>query len=753
MNQSLAKASPPNAYITLGDLLQIYHRRRSIFYGVIIGMLALAALYCIVCTRRYDAGGVIQVQKDSPDGLGLDNIMGAPSGSGDALNAALDLQTQTEILQSDTLALRVIEDLHLEHTKDFQGHFSPVGWVLGLMSPRGMSDAPNASLEDSPVRRAHVLAVFRSNLKVKLDSGSRLIDIDYLSTDPKTAAAVVNQLIQGLSGYTFETRLAATSQASAWLSGQLASLRQQSEELETKVASLQKDMGVFSFGGSDGQGKPQVYSTVLDRLQQQTTALSTAEANRIMKGALYQVVKSGNAELISGLGGSNIGGSSGGVNNSFNLIQALREQQSNLQQQLARDRAKYGSAYPTLVEESASLKGVDEAIAAEIERLGTRAKNDYEIAQQAEQTTRADYESAHRAADQLNDKAVEFTIARQEADDSRTLYQDLLKRLKEGGMLQGLRSSNITVVDPGRVPARPKKPNVPLYLAIGLALGLFSGAGASLLVDTVDDKIQGVEDLEYLQGAPLLGIMPLAKRSKGGKELEAVASPASPFTEAVRSVRTSLMLNKSGEPPKVVLITSAVSGEGKSTLARSLSVLLAKQGKRVLLVEADLRRPRMQHDLDSAGHGGLSAILNAKDGGESGLGAALTWSEVSNLFILPAGPVPPDPAELLDSARMRMLVDAWRKHFDLILLDGPPVLPVTDALALAGMADTTIMVARCQLTPRSSLSRASQLIEEHVDRARIRVVLNAVKPGSYAFYNYYGYASNKSYRRERRESI
>jgi succinoglycan biosynthesis transport protein ExoP len=178
VNQSLAKSSPANAYITLGDLLQIYHRRRPIFYGVIVGMLVLAALYCIVCTRRYDAGGVIQVQKDSPDGLGLDSIMGAPAGSGDALNAALDLQTQTEILQSDTLALRVIEDLRLEHTKDFQGHFSPVGWVMGLMSPRGVSDAPNASLEDSPVRRAHVLAVFRSNLKVKVDSGSRLIDID-----------------------------------------------------------------------------------------------------------------------------------------------------------------------------------------------------------------------------------------------------------------------------------------------------------------------------------------------------------------------------------------------------------------------------------------------------------------------------------------------------------------------------------------------------------------------------------------------
>ena len=302
----------------------------------------------------------------------------------------------------------------------------------------------------------------------------------------------------------------------------MGALRKQSEELEAKVANLQKDMSVYSLGDSDSQGKPQIYSTVLDELQQQTTALSAAESNRIMKGALYQVVKSGNADLISGLGGSSIGGSSSGTNNSFNLIQTLRAQQATLTQQLAHDEAKYGSAYPAVAEEAASLQGINQSIDAEIGRLDARAKNDYEIAQQAEESTRADYERARQAADQLNDKSVEFTIARQEANDSRGLYQDLLKRLKEGGVLEGLRSSNITVVDPGRVPAKPKKPNVPVYLAVALFAGLFCGAGASLFIDAVDDKIQGVEQLEQLYGVTLLGIVPFAKPRRGGKELEAV---------------------------------------------------------------------------------------------------------------------------------------------------------------------------------------------------------------------------------------
>ncbi len=752
MNQSLVISTHSRADITLGDLLHVYRRRQRLFYGVIAGMILLTALYCIVCTKRYEATAVIEVQKDSNDGLGLDNIMSGPGGPSDALNAALDLQTQSEVLQSDTLALRVIQELNLEQTKDFKSHFNPVGWVLGLLSPGGVIDPKNATLEDSPVRRSRVLKIFSNNLKVKVDSGSRLIDVSYLSSDPSTSAAVVNALVQELTEYSFETRLAATSQSSNWLSGQLGELRKQSEQLEAKVANLQKDMGVFSLGDSDSQGKPQIYSTVLDRLQQQTTALAAAESNRIMKGALYQVVKSGNADLISGLGGSNIGAGAGGTNNSFNLIQTLRAQQANQIQQLSHDQAKYGSAYPALAEESAALQGVNQSIEAEISRLNTRVKNDFEIAQQAEQSTRADYEKAHQAADQLNDKSVEFTIARQEANDSRGLYQDLLKRLKEGGVLQGLRSSNITVVDPGRIPAKPKKPNVPVYLAIALIVGSFAGAGASLLTDVTDDKIQGIEELEQLQGATVLGIMPFVKHRRRTKELEAVASPASPFTEAVRGLRTSLMLSKSGAPPHVVLITSALPDEGKSTLAKSLAVLLAKQGRRVLLVEADLRRPRMQKDFGFSGQSGLSNLLASKDKGDSGLGAARELDDLSNLVILPAGAIPPDPAELIDSARMRMLVDSWRKDFDLVLLDGPPVLAVTDAIPLAGMADTTVMVARCGLTPRSSLRRAYQLIAEHVDKARVRIVLNGVKPGSYAFHNYYGFASSKPYMGDKRAS-
>jgi len=207
--------------LTLRDLLIIYKKRRRVVYGTVLVLGILGALYCAVSTRRYEATGTVQIQKESSDGLGLDSLMSDAGGASDALEANIVIQTQASILQSDTLALRTIENLHMEGTEDFLPHWSPVGWLLDLFSPKSASDTPGARLEDAPERRRRALKVFSNNLKVKPVSGTRLIEIDYLNPDPKLAAAVVNELTQELIDYTFQTRYNATNQASAWLTGQL----------------------------------------------------------------------------------------------------------------------------------------------------------------------------------------------------------------------------------------------------------------------------------------------------------------------------------------------------------------------------------------------------------------------------------------------------------------------------------------------------------------------------------------------------
>src|SRR3984885_13159058 len=477
----------PDKDPTLRDLLRILQRRkRSVFVTASVVFL-LSVCACVFMTRRYTATSVIQLEKSSSDSLGLDSLMGAASGgASDSLSVNIDLQTQANILQSEALALKVVKDLNLEQNQDFKPHFSPIGWAMGLVSPRGPADPAYASLEDSPLRRARVVKAFAKNLKVKVTAGTRLLEVDYTNRDPKVSAAVVNHLVQALIDYTFQTKLTATNQVSQWLEGQLGDLRKQSEQLQSRVVALQQGSGIFGVGGTDPQGKPFIYSPVLDRLQQSTAQLSQAQMNRVLKSSVAEVVKTGNAELISQLSGTSIASSSGqGVMNSLALIQNLRLQEATLQAQIDQDASQCRAAYPKLIPARASLKGVQQSLQDEIGRTAQRSQNDLKVAEKAEQGARAAYESDRGAAEKLNDKSIEYAILSKEADQSQELYQDLLKRLKEAGILEGLHSSNVTVVDHASPPDKPSQPQVPLYLVLGAALGIFFGGCAALLVDAV----------------------------------------------------------------------------------------------------------------------------------------------------------------------------------------------------------------------------------------------------------------------------
>ncbi len=405
--------------LTLGDLRHICRRRRRVIVSCVAACLGVAVLFCLLSTRRYQATGEIQVQKESADTLGLDTMMGGAEGASDALDASITLQTQADLLQSDTLALKVIEDLGLERTADFQARFDPVGWLVSLASPEEGAELKGVSLEQSPQRRTRALRIFSSHLTVKVVSGTRLIEIRFLSADPKLAAAVVNALMKGLVEYTFQTRFTATTEASAWLTGQLSDLKKQAEVLQGRVIALQRQSGVVSLGVQDAQGRDQAYSVVVDRLQQATASLSQATSNRILKGAVEKIVESGDAELISGLSANGILSGSPTMTTSLGLIQTLRLQEAGLQGQIARDEEKYGPSYPKLDEEKASLDGTERALHAEVHRVAERSRNDYSVARRAEEESRREFAQQKREADRLNDKAIEYAIVRQEAEESR----------------------------------------------------------------------------------------------------------------------------------------------------------------------------------------------------------------------------------------------------------------------------------------------------------------------------------------------
>ncbi len=755
------RTTQPSSELTVGSILAILRQRSRIIVVTTCVLVLLAAVYCVLATPHYKSDSVIEVQQSSDDLLGLQNLMNTPSGEmGDALNASLDLQTQVEILQSDTLALKVAKDLDLESTHDFKPHWSPIGAVLGLFSSKGPADPTSASLEDAPLRRAHVIAVFTSHLKVKPVAGTRLIGISFTSADPKVAAAVVNDLARALMDYGFNTRNSATNQTSQFLNSQLSELKTQAHDLQARVVELQRYTGIYSLG-EDSQGRDQVYSSTLDQLQQATTALSAATSSRIIKQAVYDTIRNGDPELISGLAGSSLGSTSPSVQSSLTLLQNLRTQQANAAAQLAQDMSKFGSDYPKVIDEHQNLDSLNKAVTEEVTRIGERAKNDYAVASDTEEKLQGIYRAKKAEAEKLNDRAIEYGIAKQEADNSRSLYEDLNKRLNEAGVIEGLRSSNISVVSPARAPAKPSSPNPPLYLAAAVVLGLFLGMCGALFSDMTDLTVQSFGVVEASLGITFLAILPSVSRS-GFRSLLPVSNrklfarhsddpmdalvvvdnPGTAFAEALRRLRMALTSQRVTSHAKVILVTSSVPNEGKTTVAINLAALLAQSGKKILFVEADLRQPGQPQLLASthASGPGLSELLLNHEG-------VMKASEVTgaeHMQVLPAGQTTLYPAELLSSDRMRHLIDQWKLDYDHIVLDSPSLLDVTDPLILSQWADITLLVARYGFTSIKSLERGYAMLAASSD-TRIGVVLNGADRKSVSYNEYYGYSGSTYY--------
>jgi len=746
-NYALDTPQAVEAGLTVNDLVRVLRRRRNVGLIILGACFLLALLYCITATKRYAAVALVQVQKEGATPIDLTDLGAPAAGLGaDAAATSINLETQTQILQSDTLALAVIRDLNLEATPDFKSHWNPISAVIGLFTPAGKPDPQGASLEDSPARRTRAIHKFEKNLTVKVLTGTRLLQVSYADPDPKLSAAVVNKLVQSLTDFSFESKTASSSEASDFLQSQLADLRKQSEEDQAKLAALQKGTDMFSLG-TDSNGHEQLYSSVLDKLQQSTAALSAANQNRIVKEAVYKAVRTGNAELISELSGT--AGGAGAVANSLVLIQNLRLQQSTLQQQIADGELKYGTAYPRMAELHAQLDHVNTALNDEIARVATRAKNDYDIAVSNENQIRAENEANHRAADNLKDRAVDYTIQRDEANQSRSLYEDLLKKLKETGVLKGLKGGDLSIVDPARVPAAPSKPNTLLILAASIAIGLLFAFGGMLIAEGLDRSIHTTSQIEQM-GLPLIGILPAYGSGQpsieGMRGLRTLAAPRSAYSEAVRSIRSSLVATGVAQH-RVVVVTSANAHEGKSVTARNLAVSVAQQGKRVVLVDADFRSTQDAGPEFTAKEG-LSTLL----AGPPVAPTLLQVPKLPNLFILPGGATPPNPAELLSSPRMNLLIDELKQQFELVLIDSPPVLPVVDAAILSAMADSTVLVAHQGVTEEASLARAYQILASRAKPDSIAVVLNGVSTNSDLYHSYFGKTTANYYQEDAHET-
>jgi len=738
MNQPLVvpHAFPLPAQDTAArDYLRVLLKRKWVIIGSVVTVFLAVAISTFRAIPVYDATGSIAINKVDPVMLSFKD----PGSAGMDYYDPTDMDTEVRILRSDLLALQVIRQLKLDKP-------APGGTKPGTSLP-DLADEPAA---DS-VAISSALANFKGSLQVLLVPNTRIIEIHYRSPDRNLAARVVNALSNAYVEQNFKTRFESTMQASDWLSKQLVDLQIKVETSQEKLVQYQKEHAILG-----GDEKQNITTAKLDALNQE---LTSAESTRMDKEALYHLAQSGELDSLSlSEGGSD--GPKAAIAGSM-LLTKLREQQADLNIQVAQLSTQFGPAFPKVVQLNSQMKEVDTQIQLEKKKIIARVSNDYFAALQRENLLRGALEQQKQEANRLNESAIEYSLLKRDVESNRTLYEGLLQKLKEAGVTAGLRSNNFRVVDVARVPTTPTEPNIPRNLSLGLALGLTTGLGLAFGLESLDSTVRTPEQTQAISGLPSLGMIPLGSRHTSEKrpgrllvarsrevvELITQSRPQSQMAESYRALRTSLLLTSVGGPPKTILVTSALPREGKTTTSINAAIVLAQGGRRVLLVDADLRRPSIHKTLALGASAGLSNVLT----GSASLEQSLVRSKIlPNLFVLPAGTPPPNPAELLASSKMRELLAELREQYDHIVIDTPPTLSVTDAVVLSPTADSVILVIRSGQTTKQALRRAREILVQ-VNSRLSGVLLNAVdlkSPDYYYYYEYQGKYGGRYYRED-----
>lgn len=752
-----ARPLPPQG-AELREIVRIVQRRKwAILIATALGVL-IAAVSVLLPPDRYSSTATIELNRESGSAMALGDLAGVAGGLGDAEANNMDLLTQQAVLTNDNTALRVLEDLHLESTAPFAASD-----FARAQQPDGEKNLP---LENSPHRRERALRIFRSGLRVNLVKGTRLLTVTYTDTDPQRAAVIANALVDAYMSESTQARFQASSKASAWLTRQLADLKQHVEASQARVDAFQRSAGLTGMStlapdhaAAPGTAPASTDNIALARLIELNRALTTAEVSHIAKDAAFTMTEMGDPEVVLGMGSSALAGDLGSDSPvapgsaDLVLLQQLRQQLAQVQVQRATAGTKYGARNPVMTQLGNQQTTIETQIHAELERIHQRAKNDRDLAALDEAGIRRQISEQEQVVNKVTEKADQLLLLQEEAQSSRTIYQDLYTKLEEASVTAGMKASHTMLVDPARAADQPSYPRKRLTLALGTMAGLFFGLMTAFTWDYFDDSIAMPEEAEQISAMPVIGVIPEFVRKRAGKQHDALAQPVpssdgalspawllraprSQAAEAYRGLRTALQLSRAQQAPRVILFMSGSPEEGKSTTCLNTAAAFALQGDRVLYLDADLRRAKGHRFFACANDTGLSNCL------ASGLAfpAALkSYPGIDSLFLLPAGPHPPNPSELLGSKRFADLLADLRLHFDYIFIDSPPVLLVTDAQLIAPRTDGYVLVVRANKTCKRFVVRSLAMMHS-TNAGVLGLVVNAFKSHSaaYSAYGYYG---------------
>lgn len=707
-----------DAYFYLRAYWRILSNRRWTILTVAFVLTTLVAIISFKMKPIFRATARVQVEAESPQFQTLDDLYRTIPTD----NAFL--QTQVNVLQSDNLIWQTIQQLKLDENPEFHP-----------AAPQPEKIGRESAIEV----QGRLLKAFKRRLRVELVRDSRVLEVDFESTDPGLAARVANALVSSYAEYNFRTRYDATRQASGWMEQQLDELKAKVERSQSALVEYERQHSIVNVSEKQNVAE--------QRLADVSRDLTTAQSERAQKEAVYELVRS-NEDQVAFIA-ENM------------LLQRLEEKYADLKSQYVEALNQYGPNFPKVIRVREQVDEIQSLIDRERKRIVARIRHDYNAAGGRERLLLAAVAKQKAEVGRFNQLLIQHNILKREFDTNQELYDNLLKRLKDATVSAGLRATNVHVVDQALIPAIPIRPNKLLNIAIGLIVGLILGVTLAFVEEGLDNSIKTTEELERVAALPALAVIPVASAARSrptflatreGKkticidrlELAVLNQPASALAEAFRALRTSILLSTAPGPPQVLLVTSAQPREGKTCTSLNLALALAQRGGRVLIINADLRKLGLGQMLKLPDGKGLSSLLT---GAHKLADVLLQFTPLPNLWVLPAGPRPPNPAELLSSPPMEQLLRDLRQRFDHVVLDSPPLLMVTDATILSSYVDGVILVVESGATARGAITRAHRILE-NAGAKILGAVLNKLdleRDGYYgAYYRYYRHYYSES---------
>jgi capsular exopolysaccharide synthesis family protein len=711
--------------IHLRDYLRVVSKRRGLVATFFIVTFVIVLIGTFAVTPMYKGTAKVMIEKVETGNL--TNRYYYAAGFDPEF-----YETQFQLIRSNGVAKRVVTMLGLEENWEaYMGESdkgsSPMDWLRRVKAMVGSAfdgeaKAPG-SLSGLPAiaapTRAEILArQLVAGIEVNPVKDSRIVDISFRSPNPQFSALVANSVADAYIEEILEMKMASTRRTLEWMT----------KKAEEEQAKLEKaEMGLQGYmKANDIVSLENRIAVTPQKLSELGTQLIQAEGKRKELEAMHnKIVMAGNnsaaAETIPVIGDDA-------------AMLTLRSQMLQAEQKIREMSSKFGEKHPVMIKALGDLELLTKKKEQEIRRIVQTVKNDYELALIKENGLRAQLDQTKNEAVNLNDKVVQYGVFKRDIETNRQIYDALLMKMKEQSITEETNPVNLWMVEKATVPSAPASPRKKVNLLLGLVVGLFGGIGLAFFVEYLDDSIKTPEEAEALLHTPVLGVVSNWHGKEQAIETVVLDDPRSAGAESFKTLRTALLLSSAGQPPKLILVTSSVPGEGKTTTSLNLALSMAQSGKRVLLIDGDMRKPRLHDILKLDNSRGLSTFLAG--GGRTDL---LQSGPLPNLAVITSGPIPPNPLELLTAEGLPDLLETLKTRFDFIICDSPPLLSVTDALMLSRIFQGTMVVARSHRTTYGMARRALKSLSD-IQAPVLGIFINglSLKNTDYYYNAYYG---------------